>query len=146
MTRESFTWSNADGKTALDIGLPAWTLQGACFSGGRSDYLEDFFAEETSDGQLTGQGIRAKRLCAVCPVRRECLEWAFEKDDPQYRTGTFGGLSGSERMLVANAIDPIAVGLKVLEDQITSGLITERVPRRKELAHEPVTGSNLTGG
>jgi len=37
----------------------------------------------------------AKRVCAACPVRRQCLDWAVETR--QY-TGVWGGLSEKERL------------------------------------------------
>ncbi|MDQ5874483.1 MAG: WhiB family transcriptional regulator [Actinomycetota bacterium] len=35
----------------------------------------------------------AKRICARCPVREECLEWALQHED----FGVWGGLSAQER-------------------------------------------------
>ncbi|MDQ5816234.1 MAG: WhiB family transcriptional regulator [Actinomycetota bacterium] len=35
----------------------------------------------------------ARRICARCPVRPECLHWALEKDE----LGVWGGLSPRER-------------------------------------------------
>lgn len=42
-------------------------------------------------GHLVAQ---AKRICADCPVTRECLEWAEETSTYH---GVFGGLSPNER-------------------------------------------------
>jgi WhiB family redox-sensing transcriptional regulator len=36
----------------------------------------------------------AKRTCAVCPVRPECLRWALKT---QQQWGVWGGLSARER-------------------------------------------------
>lgn len=47
-----------------------------------------FFPER---GQPTSQ---AKRICAECPVTRECLQWA---EDTLTFHGVFGGLSANER-------------------------------------------------
>lgn len=47
-----------------------------------------------------GQGSSAKaakKMCAVCPVRRQCLEDALSRPAEEDRTGVFGGLSVSER-------------------------------------------------
>lgn len=46
----------------------------------------------------------AKRICASCPIRQLCLQWAmtFEEQEPHAgRHGVFGGLSPSERQLLA---------------------------------------------
>ena len=40
------------------------------------------------------QAERAKRVCAVCPVRDQCLSWALGND---IRHGVFGGLDEEER-------------------------------------------------
>lgn len=37
---------------------------------------------------------KAKAVCARCPVRAECLEWALETREP---FGVWGGYSESER-------------------------------------------------
>lgn len=42
-----------------------------------------------------GGSIReAKRICGLCPVKAECLEYALDLDD---RFGVYGGLSERER-------------------------------------------------
>jgi len=40
------------------------------------------------------QTLRAKAVCAQCPVRSECLEWALETAQPH---GVWGGLDEQER-------------------------------------------------
>lgn len=47
-----------------------------------------FFPEQGSSGG------DAKSICASCPVRQECLEYALENDE---RFGIWGGLSELER-------------------------------------------------
>lgn len=41
---------------------------------------------------------RAKALCMVCPVQRECLRHAMSSDE----TGVWGGMTRNERHRVAN--------------------------------------------
>ncbi|WP_339121130.1 WhiB family transcriptional regulator [Pseudonocardia sp. D17] len=48
---------------------------------------ESFFPEK-------GGSVRAKRICAGCEVRAECLEYALAQDE---RFGIWGGLSERER-------------------------------------------------
>jgi WhiB family redox-sensing transcriptional regulator len=44
---------------------------------------------------------RAKRICAACPVRTQCLKWALAN---HIRDGVFGGLDPDERQeLLARA-------------------------------------------
>jgi WhiB family transcriptional regulator, redox-sensing transcriptional regulator len=53
-----------------------------------------------SDGQRwSSRKVRtltkvAKKICGVCPVQRECLEWAVDTDE---RFGIYGGLTERER-------------------------------------------------
>jgi WhiB family redox-sensing transcriptional regulator len=59
------------------------------------NYPDAFFHDENNDSA----GLRwnykiAKSLCADCPIRLECLEYAVAVDE-QY--GVWGGLSPSER-------------------------------------------------
>lgn len=61
-----------------------WQLKAACLE---SD-PELFFPEE---GESTAP---AKRICAQCPVRTQCLDYALAKREPY---GVFGGLSEGER-------------------------------------------------
>ncbi len=42
-----------------------------------------------------GGGRAAKRVCAVCPVRTECLADALDRRDTAY--GVLGGMTPSER-------------------------------------------------
>ena len=120
-----------DGTEQLWINDTAWMDRAACASSG--ELLDDFFAEETSDGQPTEQVLAAKRLCSECRVRPECLDWAFSTErNEEFRSGTFGGLSATERMFVAQADDPIAMGLRVLDQQVELGLVLTHVTRYAE--------------
>ena len=44
--------------------------------------------------ELGSSGIRAKRICAQCPVAAECREFALEHRE----TGIWGGTSERERL------------------------------------------------
>lgn len=131
--RELFELTDVDAEMVLKVGLPAWTQQANCYSGGRGEMLQDFFVEDTSDGETTEQVHGAKRTCSTCPVRAECIDWAitYEKDQ-KYRSGIFGGLTADERIIVSQAQDSVAFGLKVLDEQVRAGLIQQRVVRYAE--------------
>lgn len=49
---------------------------------------EGFFPE------IGGSARPAKQVCAKCPVRQECLDYALKNDE---RFGVWGGLTGPER-------------------------------------------------
>lgn len=45
-----------------------------------------------------GLGARRARLvCGGCPVAAECLDHALSVEEPSYRYGIWGGLTGPER-------------------------------------------------
>ncbi|MGI9080126.1 MAG: WhiB family transcriptional regulator [Acidimicrobiales bacterium] len=51
-----------------------------------------------------GRETRAKGICAVCPVRRPCLDYALEIREPH---GIWGGLNELERKtLIAQRLGP----------------------------------------
>ena len=63
---------------------PAWHQHGAC----RGADPNLFFPKR-------GDSVKeAKAVCARCPVRAECLEYALENHESM---GIWGGLSGRER-------------------------------------------------
>jgi WhiB family redox-sensing transcriptional regulator len=63
----------------------AWQEQALCAQTGG-----DFFFPEP------GSSVRdAKRICALCPIRPSCLEYALDNDE---RFGVWGGLSEKERL------------------------------------------------
>lgn len=53
--------------------------------------VELFFPEEKGSGSETY--VMARKICANCVVRNECLEWAIRHEDH----GMWGGTSPTER-------------------------------------------------
>lgn len=82
-------------------GAGAWRLLARC-----ADYDPDLFFPIGSGGPALRQARRAKAVCAQCPVRVDCLEWA---QATQQAHGVWGGLDESEReQLRAGGVVPIA--------------------------------------
>ncbi|WP_456946824.1 WhiB family transcriptional regulator [Geodermatophilus sp. SYSU D00697] len=69
---------------AVPAGDESWRLDALC---AETD-PEAFFPEKG------GSTREAKRVCAGCPVRSQCLEFALANDE---RFGIWGGLSERER-------------------------------------------------
>jgi WhiB family transcriptional regulator, redox-sensing transcriptional regulator len=69
-----------------------WRESAAC----RSAEPELFFPV-SSQGHSTTQTERAKAVCAGCPVRRECLQFALATRQSH---GVWGGMSEGERRTV----------------------------------------------
>lgn len=72
------------GGDQADDGPLAWQERALC---AQTD-PEAFFPEKG------GSTREAKRVCATCEVREECLDYALEHDE---RFGIWGGLSERER-------------------------------------------------
>jgi len=71
-------------KLAFDADDRVWMLEAKCLDADP----EAFFPEKG------GSTREAKRICATCPVRSECLDHALANDE---RFGIWGGLSERER-------------------------------------------------
>ena len=66
-----------------------WRDDAACLTSAR-----DLFFPVGSAGPASIQVQEAKQVCARCPVRDACLEWALESHVDH---GVWGGLSEEER-------------------------------------------------
>ena len=78
------TLAELGGRLGFDEQERAWMMDARCLDADP----EAFFPEKG------GSTREAKRICAACPVREECLEYALENDE---RFGIWGGLSERER-------------------------------------------------
>lgn len=68
-----------------------WMADAAC----RDMPVDQFFSPEGETGQRRAQrSDTAKKICARCPVRRACLEWAL---DTGQDWGVWGGTTEDER-------------------------------------------------
>lgn len=67
----------------LTIQTPDWMDEAAC----SGMPLEIFFPDESGMGGYS----TARQVCAICPVRSECLSDALERGDEH---GMWGGLTG----------------------------------------------------
>ena len=66
-----------------------WRSAGACLSAD-----PDLFFPISSTGPAERQIARAKTICAGCPVRRECLEFALSHNQSY---GIWGGTTAEDR-------------------------------------------------
>ena len=75
----------------LQITPPAWQAHTAC----TPDDTDLFYPDSA---ESPAAYAAAREICAACPVRTDCLEWAMELGDPH---GMWGGLTGRERQRLA---------------------------------------------
>ena len=68
----------------------AWLCRAAC----RALPTELFFPAGELDNEAVEQAEEAKAVCATCPVRLQCLEFAIATNQPY---GIWGGANTSER-------------------------------------------------
>lgn len=108
---------------------PGWVDRAGCVG---MD-VRRFDVEFPTNGAMTQPIQAAKRICGACPVRRECLRWAFKTEERhfsreehqddlvpsggRYRELVFGGLTGAERMTLAGKRNRVALGLRLLDIQ-----------------------------
>lgn len=80
------------GGAARPVGDPSvWKTQGACADGADAAL---FFPETLTRPELAAANERAKEICAECPVRSVCLEYALSTPE---HYGVWGGMSAGER-------------------------------------------------
>lgn len=65
------------------IESPDWHDRAECAKPQNLDKMDSFFANKPS------QQMEAKKLCGVCPVKRDCVKWAL---DSKQLWGIWGGL------------------------------------------------------
>jgi len=71
------------------VDTATWRAAAACLSAD-----PDLFFPISAAGQAEKQIMRAKRICAGCAVRRECLEFALTHDQVY---GIWGGTTPEDR-------------------------------------------------
>lgn len=77
------------GRSDLHLEVPAWTRDALCAEVGVDLFFADGVGDQTSR--------LAKQVCAKCPVKTECLEWALSFDAWDDKDGVFGGTVPTER-------------------------------------------------
>jgi WhiB family redox-sensing transcriptional regulator len=73
----------------------SWRDQAAC-----RDCAPELFFPIGSTGMAAGEILAAKEVCLVCPVREECLQFAFKTNQ---ESGIWGGTSEEERRRLRKA-------------------------------------------
>jgi WhiB family transcriptional regulator, redox-sensing transcriptional regulator len=69
-----------------------WQAKAACRGPQTSLFFPPSHFERKDDKEL--RESRAKAICATCPVKRSCLEYALRIKEPH---GIWGGLNEAER-------------------------------------------------
>jgi WhiB family redox-sensing transcriptional regulator len=91
--RVAASWQQGIPEPGQDPNAGAWRFLAAC-----ADYDPDLFFPIGGSGPALRQAERAKAICAKCPVRLECLEWAQATGQTH---GVWGGRDEHERQELA---------------------------------------------
>jgi hypothetical protein len=92
----------------------AWQDDGLCGSFYAETGADLWFGPDASDMKYVKPGhetniaklfqAAGKRVCWHCPVRQECLTFAFKTESDEYRHGVWGGLGTYERTQLKNRV------------------------------------------
>lgn len=82
--------------------MPEWMVEGACAQFGPRWFFPD--EDELGRGNKGTTYAEGRRVCADCPVRAECLQYALDTREPH---GLWGGATPRERARMIRALqDP----------------------------------------
>ena len=79
----------------FEEGLAGWQRLAACRGEDSSYYFAPGYFEKRAE-KLAREEV-AKRICAACPVRQLCLDYALETREGH---GVWGGLNETERRAI----------------------------------------------
>lgn len=79
----------------LDEEQAGWRRLAACRGEDSTYYFAPSYFEKR--GEKLAREAVAKRICAACPVRRPCLEYALQTREAH---GVWGGLNETERRAI----------------------------------------------
>lgn len=74
-----------------------WVSRSMCAG---ADKPDRWFPNQKQTPGRARDVAEAKAVCAMCPVRAACLEWALKAREPH---GIFGGLTEQERAMLRRA-------------------------------------------
>ena len=89
------------GRYDLALGLP--TLEARRIAENDTDWMHEAACGQKEDGttlthlffiEERGSYDEGRKICAVCPVRAKCLEWAIRTHQPE---GLWGGMTDRQR-------------------------------------------------
>jgi WhiB family transcriptional regulator, redox-sensing transcriptional regulator len=89
--------SNAESVAPVAFHGTSWESSAAC-RGSESVWFVPPLGRE-SKHERRAREATAKRICADCPVSRECLDYALRVNEP---FGIWGGLTEAERRQLGN--------------------------------------------
>ncbi len=99
-----------------------WQEEGLCRS---ADPLLFFHPQNERGSSRVRREQSAKRVCASCPVRLECADYAIRAREPY---GVWGGLSEEERERILSRIESkqfprsIGAGLRLAGDAVNEAI------------------------
>jgi WhiB family redox-sensing transcriptional regulator len=80
---------------SIEDGIPGWQRLAACRGEDSAYYFAPNYFEKRAE-KLAREAV-AKRICATCPVREPCLDYALATREAH---GVWGGLNETERRAI----------------------------------------------
>jgi WhiB family transcriptional regulator, redox-sensing transcriptional regulator len=80
---------------SFEDGVPGWQRLAACRGEDATYYFAPSYFEKR--GEKLAREAVAKRICAICPVRQPCLDYALTTREAH---GVWGGLNETERRAI----------------------------------------------
>lgn len=102
------------------LARPDWMSDARC----KDSDTEDFFVDEAA--YLTTPILKAKRICARCPLKRDCVEYAYSSPYSEEQ-GIYGGTTGRERQAAKEEPDRIDYLMAQVDEQVKSYRLVMRV-------------------
>ncbi len=107
-----------------------WQSDAECAKYKNKEKIEFFFSEDSKEKAV------AKSMCAICPVRRDCLKWALETSQ------IWGIWGGKDEHEIRRTLSVNADGAEIRRDRYPQCLFCGATAKRLE----PVIADNPEGG
>lgn len=95
-----------------------------CRSAEASPERDDFFGVAENAAMSAVEVERSKKMCKVCPVRRECLKAALSGEEDW---GVWGGYTAPERKRAVEAFGSTWAIMEAFDDQLLDQVVVRRV-------------------
>ena len=107
-----------------------WQVGAECAKNKNREKIEFFFSEEPKEKAV------ARSMCAICPVRKECIKWALETSQ------IWGIWGGKDEHEIRRTLSVNADGAEIRRDRYPQCLFCGATAKKLE----PIIADNPDGG